>query len=190
MKYLPRNSYSYEILGEKLNKLKNNSLLEHGYIKKYLAIPTELLNATASRDWKLVDQLISKYLLPGNFLHDELYTHHQFNHTEHIIAIRNGEDDDDGIWHDDGSRDLAFTWSLNEVPELIVGGELLFCKKGDANNAQRVDVTTIMAPLIGVLVIFLTGAYGFEHKVNRVREGERKTIAGWCSSISSIHPKD
>jgi len=36
-----------------------------------------------------------------------------FQFCEHIIAIRKAPGDEEGIWHDDGSRSLGFSLSLN-----------------------------------------------------------------------------
>lgn len=164
-----------------MNGLKNTDLLRTGFIKKDFPLPPEMQEALDQKDWEVLDSLIKKYLESGGLLYNELISHHLFNHTEHIIAIRQAETDEDGIWHDDGSRHMAFTWSLNESPDEISGGELLFCKRPQVYG-QRSNITTFTPPLIGTLIIFLTGEYGFEHKVNQVIKGERKTIAGWCST--------
>lgn len=151
-------------------------LYQNGIISYQLELPCELLRSLENKDWVKLDQQITTLLeAPNGILYKELIKFHSFKNTEHIIAIRNEVGDEDGIWHDDGSRHIAFTWSLNESPELITGGELLFRKRGNQ------DQLTITPPPLGTLIIFLTGEYFFEHKVCKVTKGERKTIAGWCS---------
>ncbi len=152
-------------------------LLERGFIKVYLPFPSEFKAAVTSCNWVKVDSLISEYLKPGAILYDLISNYQHFNYTEHIIAIRDAVTDEDGIWHDDGSRDIAFTWSLNDDPTLE-GGELLFKKKSTTSSQ---DLHSITPPIAETLIIFLTGKFGFEHKVNKVTKGKRKTIAGWCS---------
>ena len=99
----------------------------------------------------------------------------EFNHIEHIISYRRGDDpyEEDGIWHDDGTRVLAFSLSLNVYGE-IAGGTLGFRKKGSAS----VELGPYAA---GTLLIFNTGMDGYEHRTARVISGERLVCAGWCS---------
>ncbi len=150
-------------------------LTEHGFIKFHLPFPSEFKEVVNTCNWEVVDQLIFKYLSKGELLHSVI-THYQvFNFSEHIIAIRDAATDEDGIWHDDGSREIAFTWSLNDDDQLE-GGELLFRSKSNSSQLE-----SISPPPRETLIIFLTGKSGFEHKVNQVTKGRRKTIAGWCS---------
>lgn len=156
--------------------ISHSNLLENGYLKLELPFKNEILPMLEKRDWKNLDDFLlseSKkdgklFLFLSNFL--------EFNHLEHIIAIRSAPDDEDGIWHDDGSRLMAFSLSLNLDPESIEGGELLFRKKADLNT-----VITIKPAPFGTIFLFLTGQFGFDHKVNQVTKGERKVVAGWCS---------
>ncbi|WP_164848363.1 2OG-Fe(II) oxygenase [Halobacteriovorax sp. HLS] len=141
--------------------------------------PKEMDIALIQADWKQVDELLFSYLAPGGYLRDILNKFHPFDSTEHIIALRDAATDEDGIWHDDGSRHIAFTWSFNDDSSLT-GGELLFKLK------KSEEVTTISPPPREVLTVFLTGEYGFEHKVNKVTRGSRKTIAGWCSTAPKL----
>lgn len=149
-------------------------LKDKGFIKFHYGFPNEFKQAATSCNWEEVDRLIFKYLQEGGYLHQIISKYQEFYFTEHIIALRHAESDEEGIWHDDGSREIAFTWSLNDDPELC-GGELLFKSK------HLEDLTAISPPPMETLIIFLTGKSGFEHKVNKVTKGTRKTIAGWCS---------
>lgn len=158
--------------------LPSKSLLqERGFIKMHLAFPREFKTAVTNCNWEKIDSLLFEYLSPEGFLNHLISNFQHFNYTEHIIAIRSAETDEDGIWHDDGTREIAFTWSLNDDPNLE-GGELLFRKKGFEGNSELHSITP---PKAETLIIFLTGKFGFEHKVNKVTNGKRKTIAGWCS---------
>jgi hypothetical protein len=151
------------------------NLEQSGIYQTVLKFPKEMSEAIATENWNEVDSLLFKYLESGGLLYNELIKFHPFDHTEHIIAIRKSTTDEDGIWHDDGSRHIAFTWSFNDDPHLT-GGELLFRKK------KSNETKTIEPPPKETLVIFLTGHYHYEHKVNKVTNGTRKTIAGWCTS--------
>ena len=99
----------------------------------------------------------------------------EFNHIEHILSYRRGDDpfEEDGIWHDDGSRVLAFSLSLN-VFGAIEGGSLGFRKRGQA----EIELGPFEP---GKLLIFNTGQDGYEHRTARVITGERLVCAGWCS---------
>ena len=148
-------------------------LMEQGFVKFTLPFPHDFSHAVNSCNWEVVDKLLFEYLSPNQLLHNILSEYQPFNFTEHIIAIREAATDEEGIWHDDGSREIAFTWSLNDDQELE-GGELLFRRKGSFPEV-------ITPPPRETLIIFLTGKFGFEHKVNQVTKGTRRTIAGWCS---------
>lgn len=140
-----------------------------------LSLPSPLQEIVSRREWQKLDKVLSQLCSRDGELFKKLKCYHHFDSIEHIIAIRSAPKDEDGIWHDDGSRYMAFSLSLNINPLHICGGNLLLRKKGCP------EVTTIAPPKFGTLLIFLTGQYGFEHKVEQVTEGERIVAAGWCS---------
>jgi len=152
-------------------------LYSNGIVKVHLELPIEAQSYLKTRSWEDLDKLMAKYVAPQGYLFKFLKSFHNFNSIEHIIAIRQAEYDEEGIWHDDGSRHIAFTWSLNEKPEDIDGGNLYFRKK---NNKE---FAIISPPIVGTFIIFLTGEYHYEHRVGKVTKGERKTFAGWCSTL-------
>jgi hypothetical protein len=156
--------------------LKDKMLLENGFKTFEIEVPENVLEYLKSKDWEKLDQLIFEWTKKGAFLRSLLEKFHSFNKIEHLINRRLAENDEDGIWHDDGSRLMAFSLSLNQNVQLIKGGELLIRPKG-----QPDQVKTLGPFPIGLFTVFLTGEYGFEHKVCRVLSGERITIAGWCS---------
>jgi hypothetical protein len=95
------------------------------------------------------------------------------DYIEHIIAVRSAPEDEEGIWHDDGSRYLGFSLSLNLNPQSIQGGDLRFRPKG------QLDFKTITPRPFGTMILFLTGLYNYEHQVSQVTHGKRTVIAGW-----------
>lgn len=98
-----------------------------------------------------------------------------FKSIEYIVSYRHGDDPDeeDGIWHDDGSRKLAYSISLTTAA--IKGGEFLFRYKG--NDQYRIFPT----PSFGTMTVFQTGQNNFEHMVKKVDSGKRIITAGWCT---------
>jgi hypothetical protein len=131
------------------------------------------------RDWQELDATIRQETISGGLLFEELQRYGEFSEIEFIISIRSSreEPDDDGIWHDDGSRVLAFSLSLTLEPNAIEGGRLEIRKRSTQPGASEV----IPTPPYGTLIVFATGHQGFEHKINRVVRGERIIIAGWCT---------
>jgi hypothetical protein len=114
---------------------------------------------------------------------EELRRYERFSEIEFIISIRPSirsplqEIDEDGIWHDDGSRVLAFSLSLTLDHAGLEGGRLEIRKR----SASPGESAFIATPPFGTMIIFATGHLGFEHKINRVVRGERIIIAGWCT---------
>lgn len=157
----------------KCEKLKN-LLNKQGYIQVRIPLSKRVERLVVSKSWKLLDETISKELSVGGVLHRTLSSFISIKKTEHIIAIRNGHEDEDGIWHDDGSRELAFTLSLTLNP--IEGGVLYFRKKN-----SLIDIHKIPTPGYGTITIFKTGVDGFEHKITKVLSGVRVIIAGWIN---------
>lgn len=104
-----------------------------------------------------------------------------FKQIEFIISVRDAQNpwEEDGIWHDDGSRKLAFSLSLTENIQNIEGGVLEIRKKN--RNKNNEDKSYKIKPFaFGQIIIFATGTQGFEHKINKVTKAKRIIIAGWC----------
>ncbi len=95
-----------------------------------------------------------------------------------MLALREGpqEEEQEGIWHDDASRDLALSLSLNLKPELIQGGELRMRPR-----ANRDKVTTIGPRPWGHGHLFATGKWDWEHKTSRVTSGNRLILVVWIT---------
>lgn len=133
-----------------------------------------------AREFALAENFTALDFLMGGVVQTRLKVFLQqkcpFQDIEHILALRRGDDPDeeDGIWHDDSSRKLAFSWSLN-FWRLPKGGTLGIRKMGDQSSLE-------LGPYpAGKLIIFQTGQSGFEHRTARVIKGRRLVCAGWCS---------
>jgi hypothetical protein len=156
-----------------------SQVLSQGYSLSQLKLPDSLYRSVKGRDWKEVDHLIQGEVRKGGVIFNELSKYADFSEIEFIISIRSSlqEPDEDGIWHDDGSRVLAFSLSLTLEHQLIQGGMLGLRKRVGEPN----DCVEISTPPYGTMIVFATGFQGFEHKIHRVTQGERVIIAGWCT---------
>lgn len=136
---------------------------------------TDVYPIIFSENWENLDLHFKQLTSTDGELFKILNQFEEFNEIEFIISIRDSQNEweEDGIWHDDGSRPLAFTLSL--TTEKIIGGELNFKVKNSNKN------TVVPTQPYGTLLIFKTGTSGYEHKVNAVTQGKRIIIAGWCS---------
>ena len=127
------------------------------------------------KNYTELDQTFKRLLASNGELFKQLiqFTDYEIDFIEHIISLRDSENEweEDGIWHDDGSRVLAFTLSLTTGP--IEGGILEFRKK-DQIQSQKIHTHPY-----GTVIVFKTGIMGYEHKINAVTKGKRLIIAGW-----------
>lgn len=147
-----------------------------GFFQKEIQLPEELSHFIEKENYLELDRVLGDLLSEGGLLDNILQEFISIETREHLISIRQGPDDEDGIWHDDGSRDLAFSLSLTKNTSSLIGGDLLIRQKKDPENYHE-----IKTPKFGVLTIFLTGKKGFEHRTMRVKEGRRIVCAGWLT---------
>ena len=156
--------------------MKRPELFALGFHLSHFPVPEEVREAVIKEDWQKVDDQFRILTAPEGALFKFLQAYHEFSSIEFIISIRNStqEWEEDGIWHDDGSRLFAFSLSLT-IDENLQGGRLAVRRKGDDAYLE------IPTPSFGGIIMFLTGVYGFEHKIHRVTSGQRVIIAGWCS---------
>lgn len=154
-------------------------LLQKGFLLTPITLPASVHEAVIARDWNELDRLMRIETQPRGAVFEELQKYERFSEIEMIIAIRSSliEPDEDGIWHDDGSRVLAFSLSLTLQPEAIEGGRLEIRRRAEPHPATD----PLPTPPYGTMIVFATGVQGFEHKINRVIQGERIIIAGWCT---------
>lgn len=157
--------------------LKKPELFKNGYHQSIFLLPSEIKYFIDNEDWSNLDQRLWELTRKGEALYEFLKTYHDFNEIEFIISIRDSKNEweEDGIWHDDGSRVFAFSLSLTAQSNTIEGGKLGIRKKGEDSFHE------IPTPEYGGIIMFLTGVYGFEHKIHQVIKGRRIIIAGWCS---------
>lgn len=157
--------------------LKKPEFFQSGFHLTYFPMGDEVREWVERDNWKAVDNEFKKLTAPGGRLFRTLLQYHDFTSIEFIISVRDSQspDEEDGVWHDDGSRVFAFSLSLTLDSDAVAGGRLGIRRKGDTNY---IDIPT---PSFGGMILFLTGIYSFEHKIHRVTKGRRVIIAGWCS---------
>jgi hypothetical protein len=157
--------------------LKAPQLFKQGFHLTTFPLPEKVYELVLNQDWQGLDEEMKTLTQQGALLYDFLKTFHDFKEIEFIISLRDASSpwEEDGIWHDDGSRVFAFSLSLTLNSENIEGGRLGIRPKGEES------FHAIPTPEFGQIILFLTGAYGFEHKIHRVSKGIRIIIAGWCS---------
>jgi hypothetical protein len=150
-------------------------LLNHGYFITKLELPQSIFDIVKERNWQELDRQFLIQTQPTGSLFQELRNYLNFQSIEYIISLREAQDQHqvDGIWHDDGSRLLAFSLSLTIDP--VEGGILEFRQK-NKNTPKLIET-----PKYGDMIVFLTGVHGYEHKINQVTKGSRLVIAGWCT---------
>lgn len=156
--------------------LKHPELFTNGFHLTHFPLGDEVKELVIKEQWEALDDTIKSMTKKEGKLFKFLQTYHDFQEIEFIISVRDSQNDweEDGIWHDDGSRIFAFSLSLT-LDDKITGGRLGIRRKGEDNYIQ------IPTPSFGGIILFLTGVYGFEHKIHQVTSGKRIIIAGWCS---------
>lgn len=157
--------------------LKLDSMMNTGFHLTYFPLSEEIRNFVREENWKALDDAFKELTSSKGRLSEFLKTFHDFSSIEFIISIRDAENEweEDGIWHDDGSRVFAFSLSLTENASEIEGGRLGIRRK----NTE--EMRAIPTPEFGGIILFLTGIYGWEHCIHQVTKGRRIIIAGWCS---------
>lgn len=152
-------------------------LFQNGFHLTYFPLGDEIRTIVEREDWEKLDQEFQELTKKDGRLFKFLRQYHDFNDIEFIISIRDSlnEWEEDGIWHDDGSRVFAFSLSLTLDADKLSGGRLAVREKGSEKYLE------IPTPSFGGIILFLTGTYGYEHKIHQVIFGKRIIIAGWCS---------
>lgn len=156
--------------------------LFHGpFQEAQVELPEEFLAHLLKNDLQSLDIAYQNSLKPKAFLWSFLENFCKFKSLEGIVAVREAPQDDQGIWHDDGSRALAFSLSLNLEPKSIEGGELLLRPRFQFKDNEDTGATVFTVRPYGTILLFKTGLDGFEHRVTQVTKGKRIVLAGWCS---------
>lgn len=156
--------------------LKKPELFPNGFHLSFFPLGDNILALVQDEKWEALDNEFKHLTKKDGRLFKFLQEFHDFSDIEFIISIRDSSNEweEDGIWHDDGSRVFAFSLSLT-LDENIEGGRLGVRRKNEANFLE------IPTPRFGGIILFLTGIYGFEHCIHQVKKGRRIIIAGWCS---------
>lgn len=157
--------------------LKRPELFQNGFHISYFPLGDDIRQLVENENWDKLDLEFKALTKKDGRLFKFLNEFHDFNEIEFIISIRDSQNDweEDGIWHDDGSRVFAFSLSLTLDADQVEGGRLGVRAKGSDHFLE------IPTPGFGTIILFLTGLYGFEHKIHQVTSGRRIIIAGWCS---------
>jgi hypothetical protein len=158
--------------------------MKQGFKVTPFPVPAHIQPLVESENWNALDAEFQALTGPEGEIFHFLKTYHDFDAIEFIISIRDSQNEweEDGIWHDDGSRVFAFSLSLTLDPRTLVGGKLGVRKKGETTFVE------VPTPKFGEGILFLTGVHGFEHKIHQVFEGRRIIIAGWCSVSEAPRP--
>lgn len=151
----------------KIEKFKN------GHHSLDWAVPRAWLLAIQANNWEELDDLAASALSENGELFEILNSFCPIKKIEHILSLRSAPDEI-GIWHDDGSRELAFSLSLNIME---FGGNGLSLRK---KNQPDTAISLGFRPL-GTLTLFLTGTNGYEHRTEEVTSGKRLILAGWIN---------
>lgn len=148
----------------------------NGHIILRVPLNYSLEEIVLNKDYLELDKYFQKETLPEGLIFKTLSQFCAVKKIEFIISLREAQNEweEDGIWHDDGSRILAFSLSLTKEPPM--GGFLGLRIKGSSK------VVMIPTPAYGDMIIFKTGVDNFEHKIHSVTSGSRLIIAGWCYS--------
>ena len=157
--------------------LNKQLLFENGFHLSTFRLTDDVKECVENENWARLDEKFKILLKSDGEFFRFLNRFHDFTSIEFIISIRDADNEweEDGIWHDDGSRVFAFSLSLTLERENLEGGRLGLRRKGEDTFIE------IPTPPYGDVILFLTGVHGFEHKIHRVTKGRRVIIAGWCS---------
>lgn len=155
--------------------IKDPLLNQNHIIEVVFPLEKQVLQWLEEKDYLSIDRHFLESEKPNGTLFNFLQNYLSFSSIEHIISIRKPPFDEDGIWHDDGSRILGFTLSLTREHLSVKGGQLRF------RNKRDLEYQSLSLRPYGHMLLFKTGIYGFEHMVTQVTHGERILIAGWCS---------
>lgn len=157
------------------------TLFSSPFIELDLDLPSVFRQFAETENYPELDKVYRESLKPEGFLWNFLKEHCVFEHLEGIIALRSAPTDEEGIWHDDGSRIMGFSLSLNLEPHLIEGGDLLIRPRFQFKDHEDTGAFRFNARPFGRIILFKTGSEHFEHRVTMVKKGKRLVLAGWCS---------
>lgn len=155
-----------------MNQVKIESF-KNGQCSSLWEVPASWTSAIKEKNWALLDSLAFSALSTSGELRLILEKLCPIYKIEHLLSLREAPDDD-GIWHDDGSRDLAFSLALSL--ESFEGLGLGLRIRGQEQSAYSIGFRPY-----GTLTCFLTGSNGYEHRTYQVTKGSRLVLAGWIN---------
>jgi hypothetical protein len=160
-------------------RLIQPELFPQGYTLKSIDLPDAAKNYVVAKNWGELDQLFHELLVPGGSVWNDLQKFHDFTSIETMISVRDSKNEweEDGIWHDDGSRVFAFSLSLTLDAQTIQGGKL------EIKHLESEKLVSVATPPFGTAILFLTGVHGYVHRIRKVEAGTRIVLVGWCSAI-------
>ena len=165
------------MIGQLRERDKNwkEQLDQNGFIREQLELCDTIKSVVLDDSFNELDSIFQDLTAKKGHLFKYLSSFGHFSQIEFIISLRDSKNDweEDGIWHDDGSRVLAFSLSLNL--DIDAKGGVLEIRKKGSQNSSKIPIFPF-----GEIIIFHTGQSGFEHKINKVTSGKRLIIAGWC----------
>ncbi|MBS1959472.1 MAG: 2OG-Fe(II) oxygenase [Bdellovibrionales bacterium] len=156
--------------------LKQPELFAYGYSLQKFPVNVEVRDWVVQENWDAIYAYFGKLAEPGGTIANLLREFCDFSAIELMLSIRDAGNDweEDGIWHDDGSRVFAFSLSLTPDPSELDGGQVELRRK---SAEESLFVPT---PEFGTAICFLTGKWGYEHRTRRVLHGKRVVLVGWC----------
>lgn len=156
--------------------IPNLNSIQNGFALVPFPIPSQTSEWVDNENWEAVYEQFGKLTQPGGSIYQLLRQYCDFKTVELMISIRESKNEweEDGIWHDDGSRVFAFSLSLTRSHQTLKGGEVEIRKK---NSEVSIKVPT---PEFGTAICFLTGVWGYEHRTRKVEQGRRIILVGWC----------
>lgn len=152
---------------------------KQGFCKTFINLPVTWRNYCLEGNWETLYQEATAAMKPGQWLSNYLKALTAKDYEfELMLSQRVGpqDEEDEGIWHDDASRDMAFSLSLTLDELAVSGGTLGLRKKNDLSNLIEIPTQKY-----GTLLCFPTGKYGWDHKIARVTQGKRLVLVGWLT---------
>lgn len=150
---------------------------KEGYSLQPFPIPPQTQEWIDKEDWASIYSAFEPLTAAGGAIFELLKSFCDFSSIELMLSIRDSQNDweEDGIWHDDGSRVFAFSLSLTPDASTVKGGEVELRKVGSETSQM------IPTPSFGTAICFLTGVWGYEHRTRRVTAGKRIILVGWLA---------
>src|SRR5690606_23964057 len=152
--------------------LKKPELFINGYHLSYFPLSEEVRTLVSEERFEELDLIFKDLTSSEGALFKFIQKYHDISSIETMISLRDGsnECEEDGIWHDDGSRVFAFSLSL--TLDEVQGGRLGIKQRG------RENFNPVPTPSFVGISLFITRLSGCEHTSHQVTKGKRCIIVG------------